>query len=99
MTTCRIVPKSKDDGSISAFELKCGQVAEITAWDNVPACIGLIVKRRRDGGLETLAGEETWEKNLGGLLPVVPNTGGPSISPYRVRILPNGTRLVIEDNE
>lgn len=92
MATCTIFKEPEDDGSISAADLKRGQVAEITgAGEYGPACRGLIVKRTSRDSLEAVAGTVYWGEA------VAPETWRER--GLRVRVLPNGTLLRIDENE
>ena len=88
MTKVTIVETSPDD-TIPVQELKPGQVGVITHWGFGVEYCGNVVKRTYRGGLEALGGEVCWDKE--------------DVETFddrcRVRVLPNGTMLKVEDNE
>lgn len=86
--TVRIVDDRRG-GTIPVRELRDGQLGEITEWGECPSSYcGRIVQGLGELGLVTLGRDKkiTW--------------GSPLTSDnFRVRILPNGTRLEVTDNE
>lgn len=80
--------KEKQYGSIPVSEMRDGQIAVIVKWGNIISVIDLIVQKHKKGlvsiGLETSCG---WTN--------VSETNEEN----RVKILKNGTELIIKDNE
>lgn len=85
MTVCRLVNETPDD-SIPVSDLMQGQVAEIVRCQNM-SFVGLLVKRTATESLESLGGTLYWTH-------CAEYGGG-----FRVRVLPNGTLIRIEENE
>ena len=81
---------TKDDGTIMANEMLAYQLAEIVSWSETPNAVGAIVERCRES-------ENNFIRRVGGV-----RNGWVSSSlatDCRVRVLPNGTHLVVLDNE
>lgn len=80
-----LVPEDIDDGSIPMRDLGEGQLAEIVKWPGVNCHVGQVVIR--------------YPCSIGGItfsdsFPVVPQDDD-----VRVRVLKNGTELVVRENE
>lgn len=80
--------EEKEDGTIHPSQLKDGQIAVVTAW-TFPEHVGNVVIRR-DDVLFSINRRASWERICLGLNPRCD---------CRVRVLPNGTKLEIVDNE
>ena len=75
--------KNKDN-SIPVYELKDGQIGVITQWSALKY-LGVVVQIIGDR-LIIIGSDEIWG-------------GVPKTSQYRVRILPEGTELIITNNQ
>ena len=77
------------DESISIKDMGVGQIGIITEWNDEFINLGQIVIKTRQE-LINLTDGDTWYKKI---------FKDPEIEKFRVKILPNGTELVICNNE
>ena len=75
------------DNSIPVSELKDGQIGVITQWSPIVECIGTIVQNN-DGSLFVIGG--TYQKGWNSIT---------EKTDCRVRVLENGTELIITNNQ
>lgn len=76
------IHRESSDNSIAVRYLKRGQIAEITQWDSDSAQIGTIIQSCAGGKLEIVGEANHWPDP-------------PQQDECRVRILPNGTLIEV----
>ena len=83
------------DNTIPARDMRDGQIGVITLWSDNPKCsyVGRIVRMRTSDRADGRYLQDLTKPSDGWCN--VDELGGTE----RVRVLPNGTRLVVEDNE
>ncbi len=80
----------RSDGTIHIDKMQDGQLAEVTHWGTEGGPIGAIIQRRHSGLIVVGAkGDQCYPS----FFDTTSSTG------FRVRVLPNGTRLEVTDNE
>ena len=81
----QVVKESSDDGTIPLRDLKRGQVAEVVKWNTWSCSVGEVVIRH-----PLSIGGVTFANNYSAI---------PEDDDIRVRVLANGSRLKVLDNE
>ena len=81
----RVVQEAEGDGTIPLRELRRGQVAEVVRWNTWSCSVGQLVIRH-----PMSIGGVTFDNNYSAI---------PEEDEIRVRVLANGTKLVVWNNE